>query len=536
MQESLSISETNKIRKSLGLSLLEEPEECKEGLKKPEHKEELKKSKLVLTDQDATTLVEEEEEEEVLDTQTWLKRFAAGKPQAKQQTAPKIGKIKKYTREELSGLTVGHDAKDLGQLEKDGILILQDQSVLEESNEKEVLISSELVEREQAALQKKSKRGQSRYQQYEENQGILSKYDEDQQTRGSFVLGNKDIAIEPESTEETGVSAEEPPITPMSSDYLDSKPVKFKKRKAQSKVKRSRHVDSDDEVKTEVKDDDQEDDDGDYLGSMLSRKRQETHNKRRKILSPEEIAAQVKEQQQPQEEVSSTVDFVTSIRQMRSATPERELDEKGSEKARQEGREAREAREEANEKARQESNDKKKVSVTARDFALAEQSLSGGMAATLRLLENRGVIRTKTAEELEKEEARKKQRDWQRQLEKERLERELRYIELKEEEAKSGSLNRLSRKEREELAALENENRGLDEARLAKRMFANYKPEVKIEYKDAEGNVLSTKEAYKYLSHQFHGNASGHRKIEKREQRLQEELNKERRPIFDRGS
>jgi U4/U6.U5 tri-snRNP-associated protein 1 len=43
----------------------------------------------------------------------------------------------------------------------------------------------------------------------------------------------------------------------------------------------------------------------------------------------------------------------------------------------------------------------------------------------------------------------------------------------------------------------------------------DYKPNVRLEYYDGKGRVLSTKEAYKELSHKFHGRTSGKNKKEK---------------------
>ena len=44
----------------------------------------------------------------------------------------------------------------------------------------------------------------------------------------------------------------------------------------------------------------------------------------------------------------------------------------------------------------------------------------------------------------------------------------------------------------------------------------HYKPEVKLDYIDDGGKILSQKEAFRYLSHKFHGKGSGKNKIEKR--------------------
>ena len=51
-----------------------------------------------------------------------------------------------------------------------------------------------------------------------------------------------------------------------------------------------------------------------------------------------------------------------------------------------------------------------------------------------------------------------------------------------------------------------------------------YKPEVKITYVDDKGRQMDAKEAFRYLSHRFHGKGSGKKKTEKRIQKYQEEL------------
>ncbi|KAF2902324.1 hypothetical protein ILUMI_03862 [Ignelater luminosus] len=50
-----------------------------------------------------------------------------------------------------------------------------------------------------------------------------------------------------------------------------------------------------------------------------------------------------------------------------------------------------------------------------------------------------------------------------------------------------------------------------------------FKPNVKLEYIDDEGHVLNAKEAFRYLSHKFHGKGPGKNKIEKRLKKTQQE-------------
>lgn len=40
-----------------------------------------------------------------------------------------------------------------------------------------------------------------------------------------------------------------------------------------------------------------------------------------------------------------------------------------------------------------------------------------------------------------------------------------------------------------------------------------FKPNVKLEYIDDDGHVLSAKEAFRYLSHKFHGKGPGKNKV-----------------------
>uniref|UniRef100_S4RLI1 Spliceosome associated factor 1, recruiter of U4/U6.U5 tri-snRNP n=1 Tax=Petromyzon marinus TaxID=7757 RepID=S4RLI1_PETMA len=51
----------------------------------------------------------------------------------------------------------------------------------------------------------------------------------------------------------------------------------------------------------------------------------------------------------------------------------------------------------------------------------------------------------------------------------------------------------------------------------------HYRPDVRIEYVDETGRKLTPKEAFRQLSHRFHGKGSGRMKTEKRQKKLEEE-------------
>ena len=51
----------------------------------------------------------------------------------------------------------------------------------------------------------------------------------------------------------------------------------------------------------------------------------------------------------------------------------------------------------------------------------------------------------------------------------------------------------------------------------------NYKPEFKLEYNDEKGRLMNQKEAFRYMSHRFHGKGSGKLKTEKRKKKFEQE-------------
>ena len=51
----------------------------------------------------------------------------------------------------------------------------------------------------------------------------------------------------------------------------------------------------------------------------------------------------------------------------------------------------------------------------------------------------------------------------------------------------------------------------------------HYRPDVKLEYVDDNGRRVNEKEAFRLLSHRFHGKGSGKKKTEKRAKKVAEE-------------
>lgn len=143
----------------------------------------------------------------------------------------------------------------------------------------------------------------------------------------------------------------------------------------------------------------------------------------------------------------------------------------------------------------------------------SEKYVVGGMAATLSLLKSQGLIKPATPEEIEKERLYKEKVKW---ITEQRRRDALREAE-KEFTKKMGDAK--------DQATREYENR-IREAAMAKEAmeaYRHYKPDVEIKYNDEFGRELSQKEAWKALSHKFHGKGSGKAKTEKRIKKIEEE-------------
>ncbi|KAG0147665.1 hypothetical protein CROQUDRAFT_655874 [Cronartium quercuum f. sp. fusiforme G11] len=143
----------------------------------------------------------------------------------------------------------------------------------------------------------------------------------------------------------------------------------------------------------------------------------------------------------------------------------------------------------------------------------SEKYVRGGMASTLSLLKAQGLIKPLTNEEREKERLYKEKTLW---LIEQRRRDALREME-KERTKKMGDAKDQATRE------YENRMRESLNARESMEAYRNYKPDVEIKYNDEFGRELTQKEAWKALSHKFHGKGSGKAKTEKRIKKIEEE-------------
>lgn len=140
-----------------------------------------------------------------------------------------------------------------------------------------------------------------------------------------------------------------------------------------------------------------------------------------------------------------------------------------------------------------------------------EKTFGSGMAATLSLLRQQGVLALPSADQTAREDV---------QLHRDRFLAEYRHRQTQREtdrlQSRSGNKDQATRE-------YENRLREQQEARAQLELFKDYKPDVEIVYYDEHGRVLTPKESWKALSHKFHGKGSGKMKTEKRLKKIAEE-------------
>ncbi|KAJ5583540.1 hypothetical protein N7535_002160 [Penicillium sp. DV-2018c] len=163
-----------------------------------------------------------------------------------------------------------------------------------------------------------------------------------------------------------------------------------------------------------------------------------------------------------------------------------------------------------------------------------ESSLDQGLGATLAMLKSRGLV--KDTDSVKQVELMRDREEFLAEKARREAEIERRARLQRERDRTSGKLERMSAREREEHARWENKQRDQQEARHMAEVFnREYKPDVRLRYVDEFGRNMNQKEAFKQLSHQFHGKGSGKMKTEKRLKKIEEERKREAMSSVDSG-
>ncbi|KAL2017273.1 hypothetical protein VTK56DRAFT_2342 [Thermocarpiscus australiensis] len=532
----------------------------------------------------------DDDDDDDLDVRSWLKnqkkrqkKIEAARKAEEEKAAAEAAKAAaaEHTAADLAGVKVAHDMAsflDGG----DQILTLKDTGVLENEEEGDEL--ENLALREQEKLQEKLELKKKRPV-YDPNDvdetgdvGVLAKYDEE-------IYGKKKKAFTLDAIKTTTELADilDAPVqqrrqqvvdldgfedTPApTSDYLDPSEVKVKKpKKKKSKPTRRRREDDDDVLfpgDTAVADAPAQEMDVDSGAVALPKKRKMIDNnfvddddlqtslalqrkealKKRKRTRPEDIARQLREEasQTPEPEaeevkgivMDETSRFVENLQKPKADNLQKPKADTQVTAMQDESSDEDEEMRDADGQDRQ----SVERGVTPLPDVPAtgveeEKTVAQGMGATLALLRERHLIDEGKGAELN-------EKFRQRQAFLAELHRRMALFDQetrlqRERDRASGKLDRMSTREREEWQRQQNALRDQHQARVMDQLFREgYRPHVELRYVDDHGRSLDAKEAFKELSHQFHGKGSGKGKTDKKLKKLAEEKRRMAQSMLD---
>ncbi|KAK4133292.1 hypothetical protein BT67DRAFT_456942 [Trichocladium antarcticum] len=525
------------------------------------------------------------DDDDDLDVKSWLK--SQKKRQKKIDTVRKTEEEKaaaeaasaaaaEHSAADLAGVRVAHDMEEfLGG--DDHVLTLKDTGVLENDEEGDELENLALREQETLNERLDLKKKRPVYDPNDVDEtgeiGVLSKYDDEihGKKKKAFTLAGAgtsteladilDAPVQKRRQQAVDLDVLEDAPAP-ASDYLDASEVKVRKpKKKKSRTTRQRRGDDDDALfpgdaangdeemevdsgaaftkKRKVVDDNFVDDED--LQASLAAQRRDALKKRKKT-RPEDIAKQLREaaptadDEADEAETGVVMDEISRFVDALRAEPE---EERKVRKPRAEGAVTAMETESADEDEemrdadgldnRREGRPLSDVPITGVD---EEKTVGQGMGATLALLRDRNLIDASQGAELNE-----KNRQRQRFLTELQSRMELFDIETRtqrERDRASGRLDRMSVREREDWQRQQNTMRDQHQARVMDQLFREgYRPSVELRYVDGDGRSLDAKEAFKELSHQFHGKGSGKGKTDKRLKKLAEEKRRMAQSMLD---
>ncbi|KAM0258268.1 hypothetical protein ACHAQJ_003910 [Trichoderma viride] len=542
----------------------------------------------------------EEEQSNDLDAKAWL--TGQKKRQKKIDKARKLEEelvaaeaaaaaAIQYTSKDLAGIKVAHDSTSFLDGDEQ-VLTLKDTTIDENEEEGDELENLNIKEQEKLTERLDLKKKLKGYNpnDYDDGEGsILAQYDEEinGKTAKKFTLDDdgaiaelSDILNQPERKGKKIQSISLDDIVDdavPSSDYLAPSEIKVKKpkKKKGSKGTRQKQHDEDDifplepaTVDTGAMDVDSKDvstakkrkvvsadafaDDEDLQASLAIQRK--TALKKRKRTRPEDIARQLKEDDEAPEEVQSGGLVIGEISEFVAGLSKPEEEDRQSRKQKQitKSPEADEDRDmgdgdedhdmddytaehqEALLAAQREEEERNNNGEDGEDDAgIEDEKMVGtGMGAALSLLRERGLLQSAVKggnyeDFIVREEFLSKKRVLEGELDEQTRQQ-------RERDRTSGRLDRMSVREREEWARQQNTHRDhLQSKRMAELFNAGYKPNVELKYVDDHGRMLDRKEAFKHLSHQFHGKGSGKGKTEKRLKKIDDEKRREAQSMFD---
>lgn len=482
-----------------------------------------------------------------------------------------------YTSKDLAGIKVAHDTSDfLGG--EDQVLTLKDTTIEENEEEGDELENLGVREQEKLGERldlKKRRPGYDPNDDEEGQGGILAQYDDEIYGKKGkkFTLdGSGTIAELADILGQPAPKAGKATISlddiigdaPMSSDYLAPSEIKVKKpKKKKSKGMRQKQYDDDDIFPLETQQDSNAMDvdtkesnskkrkaeadtfvDDDDLQASLALQRKSALKKRKKA-RPEDIAKQLKEEDDEAEQQTngtgeSTGLVIGEISEFVSGLSKRDDEEEKKPRRHKTQTQSPGLPEdhpmENGEHEEQPAIKEESAPPQAPEEETGveeEKAIGAGMGVALSLLRERGLIEESRDSDYEALRAREEFLARKRILEEE-LDEQTRQ--QRERDRASGRLDRMTVREREDWARQQNMWRDQQQSRRMAELFSDtYKPNVELRYTDEHGRSLDQKEAFKHLSHQFHGKGSGKGKTEKRLKKIEDEKRREAQSLFDAG-
>lgn len=501
-----------------------------------------------------------------------------------------------HTAEDLAGVKVAHELEDFEGGEEQ-VLTLKDSTIDQNEEEGDELENLDLKEREALTERLSSKIKKPVYDPHAEieegGSTILKHYDEtiDGKKRKRFTLDGQGASLEEREAmkqavgrklKSTAISLDILKDAPIS-DYTEATEAKIQKpKKKKARTTRQRAVDEDDifpvetsngtqtngdamvvdagnsripEAQSKVTESTSFADDED-LQAVLAVQRRAALKKRKREM-PEDLAQRIREEAAtPEEEaqpeeggmiIDETTEFVANLARSkeegkarpqivkaRSATPAKKEaspeDEDGDVDM---GRSYNDIEDGEDLEARVKRETSTSAAPGMTDTGLEDDAtLNQGLGATLSMLSQRGLIKQNKETDINA-----LHRDRQKFLtEKQKREAavEAKARQQRERDRATGKLDRMSAREREEYARQENKMRDQLESRQMTEIFnREYKPDVQLKYVDEFGRGMNQKEAFKHLSHQFHGKGSGKQKTEKHLKKIEDDKKREAQSTLD---
>lgn len=500
-----------------------------------------------------------------------------------------------YTERDLAGVKVAHEMDDF-QGGEEQVLTLKDSTIDQNEEEGDELENVDLREREALNERLSVKKRKPVYDPNAEEDGgdgtILKHYDEtiDGKKRKRFTLDGHGASVEERQALKQAVS-EKLKRQPISleiindvpiSDYNEYSEPKIKRPKnSKSKSKRQKAVDEDEifpagEHKEDLNNGDSMEidagdarkpnsfqsrslvDDDDLQASLAIQRREAL--KKRKKTKPEDIARRLREEAsatpgvevddvvEPVEEgglvIDETTEFVANLRRkeeeraFQATQPghapniKREDSPNGNDEDEDMNQSYNQIEENDERQTRLKREGSTPVIPNITETGLEDEAtLNQGLGATLNMLTQRGLVVKKD------EDLNALYRDRERFLsEKQKREADIerKARAQRERDRASGKLDHMSARDREEYARQENRFRDQMESRAITEVFnREYKPDVQLKYVDEFGRSMNQKEAFKHLSHQFHGKGSGKQKTEKHLKKIVDDKKREAQSTLD---